>query len=315
MSDMDMSNVRKGRELDSISVSLRQLVPLFEDSEVSDIFMEEDGRVFYKQFGLPYKRSDIYMTEATRWQIVNQISNWVKLPINDALYPALEAEIPSLGYRLSATVPPWSISPCITIRKPSTNIFSLDHYVSSGRLSEKQHAIIQNAIACRANIIIAGGMNSGKTTFLNGLLDATQIAFPSHFFVIIQDTPEIQCRANFKRFLRIKRSQSVEAVQVLMRSSADRIIFGEVRDGHVLWDLLDAWNTGQRGGYCTIHSDTAASAFSRMEMLLRQKFAGELPDLKQFVHYVVHLSKHPILGVIVDSVWDCMADTFEENIS
>jgi type IV secretion system protein VirB11 len=47
----------------------------------------------------------------------------------------------------------------------------------------------------------------------------------------------------------------------------DRLIFGEVR-GPEVRDMLMAWNTGHRGGLCTIHADSALDALYRIEEML-----------------------------------------------
>ena len=74
-----------------------------------------------------------------------------------------------------------------------------------------------------------------------------------------------------------------------MRWSPKRIIFGEVRDGFVMAEILDAWNSGHPGGLTTIHADSAESALLRIRTLLKQRYIGELPDISKVVHLIVHM--------------------------
>jgi len=58
-----------------------------------------------------------------------------------------------------------------------------------------------------------------------------------------------------------------DCLRCALRMHPDRLIFGEVR-GPEVRDMLMAWNTGHRGGLCTIHADAALDALYRIEEML-----------------------------------------------
>jgi type IV secretion system protein VirB11 len=163
-------------------------------------------------------------------------------------------------------LPPVARGPCFAIRKPAGRIFTLEDYAASGVISTDQLAALKAAIATRANIIVAGGTGSGKTTLANALL--AEIASLDERVVILEDTRELQCAAEDVVALRTQPgSVSLsDLVRSTLRLRPDRIIVGEVRGGEAL-DLLKAWNTGHPGGIATLHANSAQAALTRLEHL------------------------------------------------
>ncbi len=68
-----------------------------------------------------------------------------------------------------------------------------------GIVTAGQAEVFRDATRRRRNIAIGGGTGSGKTTF-GGALINEMVAFsdPGERYVIIEDTLEIQCRAQNK---------------------------------------------------------------------------------------------------------------------
>jgi type IV secretion system protein VirB11 len=121
----------------------------------------------------------------------------------------------------------------------------------------------------RANILVAGGTSTGKTTLTNALL--AEVAKTADRVVIIEDTRELQCAA--PNLVAMRTKDGVASLSDLVRSSLrlrpDRIPIGEVRGAEAL-DLLKAWGTGHPGGVGTIHAGTAIGALRRMEQLIQE---------------------------------------------
>jgi type IV secretion system protein VirB11 len=101
---------------------------------------------------------------------------------------------------------------------------------------------------------------------------------PNERYVIIEDTLEIQCRAN--NLVQLHTAESADMtrlVRTTMRLRPDRIIIGEVRGAEAL-ALLKAWNTGHPGGVTTIHANSARAALTRLSSLVQE--AGVPPQLE-----------------------------------
>jgi type IV secretion system protein VirB11 len=183
--------------------------------------------------------------------------------------PRVSAELPGTGERFEGLLPPVVAAPAFAIRKPAVAVFTLDDYVGRGIMTSEQAKILQNAVATRKNILVAGGTSTGKTTLTNALL--AEVAKSSDRVVLIEDTRELQCKAPNLVALRTK--DGVATLSDLVRSSLrlrpDRIPVGEVRGAEAL-DLLKAWGTGHPGGIGTIHAGSALGALRRLEQLIQE---------------------------------------------
>ncbi len=183
--------------------------------------------------------------------------------------PRVSAELPVTGERFEGLLPPVVNAPCFAIRKPAVAIFTLADYVAAGIMTEAQAEGLRSAVTTRANILVAGGTSTGKTTLTNALL--AEVAKTDDRVVIIEDTRELQCAAPNLVALRTK--DGVASLSDLVRSSLrlrpDRIPIGEVRGAEAL-DLLKAWGTGHPGGIGTIHAGSALGALRRMEQLIQE---------------------------------------------
>jgi type IV secretion system protein VirB11 len=136
-------------------------------------------------------------------------------------------------------------------------------------MSAQQADALRQGVANRANILVAGGTSTGKTTLINALL--AEVAKTADRVVIIEDTRELQCAA--PNLVAMRTKDGVASLSDLVRSSLrlrpDRIPVGEVRGAEAL-ELLKAWGTGHPGGLGTIHAGTAIGALRRMEQLIQE---------------------------------------------
>ena len=61
--------------------------------------------------------------------------------------------------------------PVFSIRKRTERVFTLDEYVESRIITQKQKDFLVKSILNKKNILIVGGTSSGKTTFINGCIN------------------------------------------------------------------------------------------------------------------------------------------------
>ena len=208
--------------------------------------------------------------------------------------PSLAAALPrTFGKcRIQGFVPPITEGPALIVRKPPGRLIPLDEYVSQGVLSAAGHVLLKRIIAQRRNIIVAGPTASGKTTLCNAILAEITRQFPRDRLLILEDTPEL--RVTGRDHLRLYTTDTVtmrHLVKYSLRSTPNRLIIGEVRDGAAK-DLLDAWITGHPGGCGTVHGEDCERALERLARLAREGAGGadQRTMVLQAVHYVVHIS-------------------------
>ena len=195
----------------------------------------------------------------------------------DREHPSLAAScpFPSLGkVRIQGFIPPLTDGPVLLVRKPCRHVPTLEDYVRSGSLSQTGFDRLRAAVAMRDNIIVAGPTGSGKTTLCNALIQAIEELCPGDRLVILEDTPEIVCTAPDHLILRTTPDCTMrELVKYSLRTTPNRIVIGEVRDGAAK-DLLDAWITGHPGGCGTVHGEDIEKALVRLSELARDGAGG-----------------------------------------
>ncbi|MCC1493523.1 P-type conjugative transfer ATPase TrbB [Cognatishimia sp. F0-27] len=239
-----------------------------EDPMTVEVMLNPDGRLWIDRLSEGLSDTGAMLSPADGERIVRLVAHHVGAEVH-AARPRVSAELPETGERFEGLLPPVVTAPCFAIRKPAVAVFTLADYVSAGIMTETQAALLRDGVATRANILVAGGTSTGKTTLTNALL--AEVAGSSDRVVIIEDTRELQCTAPNLVALRTK--DGVASLSDLVRSSLrlrpDRIPIGEVRGAEAL-DLLKAWGTGHPGGIGTIHAGSALGALRRMEQLIQE---------------------------------------------
>lgn len=241
------------------------IAAMLEASDTIEVIANPDGRLWLEQAGKGRVPTPYRLEAAEAERVIRLVATLTGVEANRDT-PIVSAELPPRGERFEGLLPPVVRAPCFAIRKPASRVFTLEDYTLSGVLSAAQAERLRTAVRARANIIVAGGTGSGKTTLANALLE--EIARLGERVVILEDTRELQCAA--EDVVALRTQAGVVALSDLVRSTLrlrpDRIIVGEVRGPEAL-DLLKAWNTGHPGGIATLHANSARAALARLEQL------------------------------------------------
>lgn len=264
----------------------------FEDPLTIEILLNENGKLWVEKLG---KDMEIIgeFPPSTAKIFIDLCAGYLDKQIT-ADSPLLEGEFPLDGSRFTAQIPPIVHHPTFSIRKKPHKIFTLENYVADGIMTSAQKEVILKAIDQHKNILIIGSTGSGKTTLVNGVIDAMVQRTPQDRVIIIEDTGEIQCAAkNYVQFHTTREVTMTDLLRTTLRMRPDRILVGEVRGPEAL-DLLDAWNTGHPGGIATLHADSALQGLYRLHSLVtRNPFAPSDIDplIGEAVHIVIFIAK------------------------
>ncbi len=241
---------------------------LLEDPSVVEVMLNPDGRLWIDRLSEGLSDTGEHLSPADGERIVRLVAHHVGVEVH-ANAPRVSAELPETGERFEGLLPPVVAAPTFAIRKPAVAVFTLGDYVAAGIMASDQAEALRSGVAARANILVAGGTSTGKTTLTNALL--AEVAKTDDRVVIIEDTRELQCTA--PNLVAMRTKDGVASLSELVRSSLrlrpDRIPVGEVRGSEAL-DLLKAWGTGHPGGIGTIHAGSAIGALRRMEQLIQE---------------------------------------------
>ncbi|WP_056934563.1 CpaF family protein [Thermococcus barophilus] len=251
-----------------------RLDPLVRDDNLEEIMVIGTNKpvyVWHRRFNM-CKTNIVFKDEREILNIIERIAREVGRRI-DQQSPLLDARLPD-GSRVNATIPPISLDgPTITIRKFKKDPLTIIDLIKYGTLNTEVAALLWifvDGLGIKpANILVAGGTGSGKTTTLNSL---AMFIPPSERVISIEDTAELQLP--IEHWVRLEtRPPNVEGkgeitmddlVKNTLRMRPDRIIVGEVR-GPEARTMFTAMNTGHDGCMGTIHSNSARETIVRLE--------------------------------------------------
>ncbi len=275
---------------------LGPLEPLLKDPTISDILVNTHRHVFIERYGKLLETDITFQNDRHLMHVIEKIVSSVGRRIDESV-PLVDARLPD-GSRVNAIIPPLAVDgPSLSIRRFGRKVLTTEEMLQNQTLTAPAMAFLNTCVEARLNIVVSGGTGSGKTTFLNCL----SRFIPSYERVItIEDTAELQLQIeNVVRFEtrppNIEGKGAITQRQLLataLRLRPDRILLGETRSGEAL-DMLQAMGTGVEGSMTTVHANSPADAFSRLEtMVMMAKL--ELPSrfIRQQMASVIHLLIH-----------------------
>lgn len=240
---------------------------LLEEDDIIELYTNNDRKIWVDTLSKGRYFTGRYIDASDSMRVIQSVADYTD-KIVDKMNPIISAELPETGSRFQGVIPPIVENPVFNIRKKGIRVFTLDDYINSGSLTEKQKEVIIQAVNERKNILIVGGTSSGKTTFANAVIN--EIAKTGDRLIIMEDTREIQSVAeDTLRMVTSEFANMLTLFQSSMRQRPDRLIAGEVRGAEAL-NMLIGWNSGHPG-ICTIHSYTAIGGLRQLEQYVQIK--------------------------------------------
>ena len=260
-----------------------------------ELMCNEDGRIWVETFAGMKEAG--FLNSARVKTIICTVAGMTD-QIVDRENPDISAEMPLFldgeycMFRFQGMVYPTVLNPIFSIRRPASKIFTWDEYQERGVVTQSQTEYLKEAVNKHQNIIVAGGTASGKTTFVNTLLDEIARQFPQQRIGILQDTLELQCPSQNKFQLRASEYRNMDdLLKCSLRLRPDRIVVGEVRGKECL-SLVKAWGTGHPGGAATVHANSASQALVRIEQLIQEANVSPVPEvIAQTINVVIYIAK------------------------
>jgi len=162
-----------------------------EDPSVIEVMLNPDGRLWIDRLSEGLSDTGHRLSPADGERIVRLVAHHVGAEVHGGA-PRVSAELPETGERFEGLLPPVVTAPTFAIRKPAVAVFSLEDYVEAGIMTSIEASALRDSVAARANILVAGGTSTGKTTLTNALL--AEVAKTNDRVVIIEDTRERNAR-------------------------------------------------------------------------------------------------------------------------
>lgn len=255
---------------------------------VTEIMINRPGEVWIEDAANPgmQRIETPEIDDALVKRLAEQVARVSNQGINRE-HPLLGATLPD-GARIQFCGPPaarkhWAMA----IRRHRRLDLPLDAY-DAGPLAKPEApdlpdpqaepiAFLRDAIRQRRTILISGGTSTGKTTFLNAMLQEIP---KSERVVLVEDTPELKLPgANGVGLVAVKgelgeaKVTANELLQAALRLRPDRIVLGELRGAESV-SFLRAINTGHPGSFSTIHANSLRGALEQLALMVMQTGIG-----------------------------------------
>ena len=246
------------------TLGLGPLEPLLADARVTEVMVNGPGTVWVERDGV-VEPTGVEVDERVIALLVERIVAPLGLRA-DRTSPLVDARLPD-GSRVNVVIPPLAVDgACITIRRFGARAIPL-----AAMCNSEVEALLRDAVAQRANVVVSGGTGAGKTTLLNALAAAIP---DGERIVTVEDAAELRLpgRHVVRLEARPANADGVGAVSVralvrnALRMRPDRIVVGEVRGAEAL-DMLQALNTGHAGSLSTCHANSPPDALRRIETM------------------------------------------------
>jgi pilus assembly protein CpaF len=285
---------------------LGALEPLLADPEVSEVMANGPGPVWIERAGR-LQATAVLLDRPTIEHLVERIVAPLGLRA-DRTAPLVDARLPD-GSRVNVALPPLAVDgPYLTIRRFRSRRITLTEACPHG-----VEALLERAVAGRANLVVAGGSGAGKTTLLNALAGRCP---PGERIVTVEDVAELSLPGEHVVRLEARpaNAERVGAVTIrdlvrnALRMRPDRLVVGEVRGAESL-DLLQAMNTGHAGSMATCHANSPGDALDRLATLalmadVALPLAAVADQYRSAVDLVVQVARHPSGRRGVVAVWE-----------
>ena len=250
---------------------LGPLEPLLHDETVSDILVNTHEQVYIERHGKLELTSVTFKDAGHLYRIIDKIVSQVGRRIDESS-PMVDARLED-GSRVNAVIPPLAVDgPLLSIRRFGTDKLLPPDLVDKNSMTGPMLELLEAAVRCRLNIVVAGGTGSGKTTLLNAL---SAFISPDERVVTIEDAAELQLKQPHMARLETRPPNmegggAIRQRELLinaLRMRPDRIIVGECRSEEAL-DMLQAMNTGHDGSMTTVHANSPRDVVARLEVMV-----------------------------------------------
>jgi len=279
--------------------SFGPLQKLIEDDSIEEIWINTPNRVFVARAGKS-ELTNLVLTKEIVHDLIERLLIWGGRRL-DVSNPFVDARLPD-GSRLHVAIPEVTATHwAVNVRKHLNYVNSLGDLLEIGSINQEILEILKSSINYGFNILVSGGTQAGKTTFLNALI--SQIS-PGERVITIEEVFEL--KPNLPDWIALQtRNANLEGegeislrklIKESLRMRPSRIIVGEVREAEAL-DLLIALNSGLPG-MATVHANSARGAINKLQLL--PLLAGE-NIAQSFIT--------PTIASCIDLVVQCSLDT------
>lgn len=256
---------------------LGPLDDLYHDPHVDEICVLPDGKVFAIRRG-KNERAGINLSREEIKTLIDRLIpyNEMGASLNESS-PRLESVRPD-NVRVTALCRPVARDYCFTLRKHGTIEMTPENLARLGTLDDRVWRALTLLVRGRRNLLICGGVNSGKSTLLKMLIGALD---PRLSVRILDTDNEVRASELFpeRNIWELEEHPEVNApmealFQTTLRLTPDVIVVGEFRGSKEAFAAVQACIRGHTGMATAHFTDPVTAVWGTAVLLQREQ-----PDL------------------------------------
>jgi Flp pilus assembly CpaF family ATPase len=245
------------------------LKALLDDETVLNIDVNDDGGVWVERWGKDAEPEPERMPLAKRRALIMFLASVTGGNAVNRLHSRLQCDMPIYGARVQAMAEPiegWTLC----IRVPVKHVPDLQKYVDDGIMEPWVLDVLDYAVQAELGIVVAGNVNTGKTTLTNATLKQKAKYHSKMRAVVVQDRREVRVDGfQNRKFIMARVPQAhhesngvvvrytyefSDSLEDALRSNGSFLVWSEVRDERSAFALMMASNTGSKGLITTIQA-------------------------------------------------------------
>jgi pilus assembly protein CpaF len=263
-----------------VNYYLGPIADLLKEPGVTEVSVNRFDQVFVEKEGRFQESAARFPDEQHVQTLINQIANALGQAADPRTHPVLDGRLKD-GSRVCAVLGPTATrGACLSIRLFPLDAITPSQLIANGSICPEIMSFLEMAVLTRANIVISGGTDSGKTTLLNAL---AQFIPEDERVITAEDTRELKIGLKNHVALEAPRRRKAAAedvdmaflIKTSLRLNPTRIIIGEIRDAAAATAFLHAINTGHSGTLTSLHANGPEDALARLQVLVAG--SGGLP--------------------------------------
>jgi len=235
---------------------------LYVDPEVAEIMVDAPDTVYVERHGKLEAPGVHFETPEALRAVIDGVLALAGIALSSE-NPIGEMRLPD-DARLVAVIPPTALnSPTLVIRKPDPHKMTWERLFEYGAVTPEARDFLQEAIHARANILVAGGPASGKTTVATMLAEMIPA---DQRLVVVEQRHEMRIDHPHRVWLEGGGPANLSVVDLLdtaSRMRPDWLIAGELLGAEAM-RVLQVLSIGYNG-ITTIHATSPEDALSRLE--------------------------------------------------
>lgn len=241
---------------------LRELDEYYRDNDIDEIRVSPNGKVFLVRRG-KLVTTDLQYSEQDVENLIDRLKPVSDVGISlDEGNASMELVRPD-GSRLTALCRPVTLARCFALRKHGNIPLELKTFIERETFDGQVGQILRLLVKGRRNILVCGGVNSGKTTLLKYLASELD----PHLSVRVLDTDN---ELRLSELLPDRDIWELEAhpeigsdmktlFTKILRITPDVIIVPEFRGYGEVWTTIEACTRGHDGSMATAHFSSFSS--------------------------------------------------------